>query len=116
MHPIDINGRRQQPRVKLIRELAIKLEGFQDEIPIHDFDISTGGMFVPTPEYYAEGSVLKLSFVLPRSNYNVRARAEVKYCLAGIGVGVQFVALSDEAQQAIQQEYGLGAPGASSGA
>ncbi len=115
MRPND-KGQRLHPRVQLVRELAIKLEGFQDVIAIHDFDIGTGGMFVPTPERFAEGSVLKISFVLPQSNYTVRARAEVKYCLAGVGVGVQFVDLCEEAQRAIQQEYGLSAPGAASGA
>jgi hypothetical protein len=34
----------------------------------------------------------------------VKARAEVRYCLAGVGVGVEFIDISPEAQRAISEE------------
>jgi hypothetical protein len=85
-------------------DLAIVYEGSSEEIPVRVPDVSTTGMFVNTPRHFPEGAVIKVHFRLLRSNYEVNARAEVRYCLRGVGVGVQFVDISPQDQAAIEQE------------
>ena len=63
-------------------------------------------MFIPTQRDFPIGSVLKVRFRLPRSNFHVSVRAEVRHCIPGSGVGVEFLELSAEAMEAIQNELG----------
>ena len=95
---------RDSTRYQGFRDLIISYEGSNQEIPVRVPDISVNGMFVNTARYFPEGSVLKLSFRLARSNYAIEARGEVRYCLEGVGVGIQFTDLSHEAKEAIEQE------------
>jgi len=61
-------------------------------------------MFINTSADFPEGAILKLTFRLTRSNYPIQARCEVRYCLLGVGVGVEFVGLSFADQKAIEKE------------
>jgi len=97
-------SQRDSARYQGFRDLTITYEGSHHEIPVRVPDISVNGMFVNTARYFPEGSILKLSFRLSRSNYAVEARGEVRYCLEGVGVGIQFTDLSEEAKGAIEQE------------
>jgi hypothetical protein len=45
-----------------------------------------------------------LRFRLSRSGIEVHARSEVRYCLPGVGIGVEFIGLSPEYLSAIEQE------------
>jgi hypothetical protein len=67
-------------------------------------DLSTRGMFIPTPRVFPIGSVLKIRFRLPRCNVQVTVRAEVRRCSPGSGLGVEFIDLSNQALLAIQKE------------
>ena len=87
-----------------IRELAITYEGSSEDIPIRPPDVSAQGMFINTPRHFPEGSVLAVRFRLLHSNYEVCARCEVRYCLPGVGIGVEFVDISEEARRMIEQE------------
>ena len=89
-----------------IRSLSVTYEDSAEEITFRAPDISPKGMFINTPNHLPEGAVLKVSFQLPRSNFEVLARCEVRYCLPGVGIGVEFVEISKEAQQAIEEEIG----------
>jgi hypothetical protein len=105
MSPSEIKESvRESARYHGFRDLTISYEGSNEEIPVRVPDISVSGMFVNTAHYFPEGSVLKLSFRLARSNYPIEARGEVRYCLQGVGVGIQFTDLSDDAKNAIEQE------------
>jgi hypothetical protein len=64
-------------------------------------------MFINTTADFPEGAILKLSFRLARSNYPIHARCEVRYCLLGVGIGVEFIGLSFADQQAIEKEINL---------
>ena len=97
-------GHRDGTRFSGFRDLTISYEGSHEEISVRVPDISVTGMFVTTGRYFPEGSVLKLSFKLARSNYPIEARGEVRYCLDGVGVGIQFTDLSDESKAAIEAE------------
>ncbi|MBI1738133.1 MAG: PilZ domain-containing protein [Acidobacteria bacterium] len=95
---------RQYDRYSPYRDLSMTYEGRSEEIPLRVPDLSIHGMFINTPRMFAEGSVLKLTFNLTRTGYPVSARGEVRYCVPGIGVGVEFVGISEEAQAAIAEE------------
>lgn len=95
---------RLKPRYAAYRELAVIYEGHSDEIPVRVPDISPHGMFINTPRPFPEGSVLSVEFRLTHSDILVRARGEVRYCLPGVGVGVEFVDISPDAQLAIEEE------------
>ncbi len=96
------------PRYTQIRQLSINYEGSNQEISLRAPDISMRGMFINTAENFPEGAVLNVRFLLARSNYEVHARCEVRYCLPGVGVGVEYIEISPEAQRAIEEELQLG--------
>ncbi|MGH9775522.1 MAG: PilZ domain-containing protein [Candidatus Acidiferrales bacterium] len=94
---------RQFRRSSYLRDLSVLYEGGQ-AISLHAPDISPQGMIINTSDELPEGAVLKVSFRLPRSDFEVNVRCEVRYYLPGIGVGVEFVDISAEAREAIEQE------------
>lgn len=85
-------------------ELSFNYEGKEEKVPIRPPDVSVQGMFIQTSRHFADGAVLKVRFRLARSRYEVLARAEVRYCLPGVGIGVEFVEISAEARNAIENE------------
>jgi hypothetical protein len=89
------------------RDLTVLYEGRSEVIPLRVPDLSTHGMFINTPRYFPQGSVLNLRFRLPRTDQWVTARGEVRYCIHDLGIGVEFVEISLEAQQAIAEELRL---------
>jgi hypothetical protein len=61
-------------------------------------------MFINTAADFPEGAILKVSFRLAKSNHPINVRCEVRYCLTGVGIGVEFVGMSSEDQKAIAKE------------
>jgi hypothetical protein len=98
---------RQVERYSSLRDLAVTYEGRNEAIPARPPDISPRGMFINTARQFPEGAVLKLRFCLNRSKVEVSTRCEVRYCLPGVGVGVEFVQLSPEDARAIENEIDL---------
>lgn len=76
-------------------------------------DISTGGIFVASPEAMAEGTALKLSFFLPDSPNNiieaggrvawVNHKSHPRKTAFPSGFGVQFIGLPRQAVDAVQK-------------
>jgi len=97
-------GTRQQERHTYYRDLSVGYEGSNLQLPVKPPDLSPRGMFINTAREFPVGAVLKIGFWLVRTDFEVRARGEVRYCLPGVGVGVEFIRLPDEARQAIEQE------------
>jgi hypothetical protein len=97
-------GSRQTYRYPHLRELSLIYEGRSECIAVRAPDISPCGMFINTANHFPEGAVLKLQFRLTGSNVEVHTRCEVRYCLPGVGIGVEFVDISPEAVHAIEQE------------
>jgi hypothetical protein len=95
---------RSEPRFQQLSELHLSYEGGGVDIPIRPPDISIQGMFVNTSTHFPEGAVVILRFRLTRSNIEVQTRGEVRYCLPGIGIGVEFIGIGPEARQAIEEE------------
>jgi len=98
------SGVRRGSRVHCLRDITIACEGRNEEILVRAPDLSATGMFISTSRPFAEGTVLNLRFRLAVSNVEVQTRAEVRHCLPGVGVGVEFIAISPEAAKAIAYE------------
>ena len=94
---------RKSPRV-LYHDLKIIYDGMTDIVDERSPDLSTSGMFINTPRSYPTGAQVQLRFDLLRTGVNVEALGNVRYCLTGIGVGVQFVDLPEFARAAIEKE------------
>ena len=95
---------RDNSRYRGYTDLHITFEGSSQEIPVKVPDISTRGMFINTAKYFPQGTVLKISFRLVRTDVPVHVRAEVRYCLEGVGIGVEFVDISEAYMDAIEAE------------
>ncbi len=100
-HPIPT---REYDRYATYRGLTIVYEGRSEQFEVRAPDISPRGMFIHIPQTFPEGAVLKLEFRLSRSGHVVRTRAEVRYSLPGVGIGVEFFEISAEDAQAIADE------------
>jgi hypothetical protein len=95
---------RLTPRFSSLSDLSVTYEGHGEEVPTHPPDISTRGMFFNTTHHFSEGAVLNMRFRLASSGVEIQTRAEVRYCLSGVGVGVEFVDISPKAIRAIEEE------------
>ena len=98
------------PRIHTLEKISVHYEGHTEEIAARPPDISRHGMFINTSRRFPEGAVLNLRFRLGVSGAEIEARGEVRYCLEGVGVGVEFVGLPPEAARAIEKEIELCAP------
>jgi PilZ domain len=95
---------RREPRIQHLSELHMLYEGGGHEVAVRPPDLSPHGMFLNTSTHFPEGAVIHLRFRLTRSSVEVQTRAEVRYCLPGIGIGVEFVGLRRESARAIEHE------------
>ena len=98
---------RRDIRYPQLSELSMIYEGFEEDISVRPPDLSLHGMFINTSTEYPQGAVLKLRFRLARTGVVIETRCEVRYCLRGVGVGVEFVALPPESVKAIEDEIGV---------
>jgi len=95
---------RTAKRFSSLRDLSVTYEGHSEDIVTRPPDISTRGMFINTTRVFPEGAVLNVRFRLALSGHEVQSRAEVRYCLPGVGVGVEFIDISRESVRAIEKE------------
>ena len=97
---------RKWPRYSNLKDLSLSYEGRSEIFPIRPPDISPTGMFINTSADFPEGAILKVSFRLAKSNHPIAVRCEVRYCLSGVGIGVEFIDMSPVDQRAIAKETG----------
>lgn len=95
---------RGNERVHGLREISVLYEGRKEQILVKPPDLSTRGMFISTTRTFPEGAVLNLRFRLAHSGAEVQTRSEVRYCLPGVGVGVEFIGISAQAELEIERE------------
>jgi hypothetical protein len=98
---------RLSPRIHTVKEISVHYEGRTEEVAIRPPDVSTHGMFFNTTTRFPEGAVLNLRFRLALTGAEIRTRCEVRYCLPGIGIGVEFIGISPEAVRKIEREVQL---------
>jgi PilZ domain len=99
-----IRAARREPRIQFLSDVHVEYEGTGCEVLYRPPDLSPHGMFVNTSTHFLEGAIVNLRFRLTRSNVEVQTRGEVRYCLPGIGIGVEFVGIRPEAVRAIEKE------------
>jgi hypothetical protein len=95
---------RRETRIQFLSDVELEYEGSDCKILYRPPDLSPHGMFVNTSTHLPEGAIVNLRFRLTRSNVQVQTRSEVRYCLPGIGIGVEFIGLGAEAVRAIEKE------------
>jgi PilZ domain-containing protein len=98
---------RCSPRVYSLREITISYEGQDEEILVKPPNLSKRGMFINTGRCFPEGAILNLRFILVLTSAEVRTRCEVRYCQAGVGIGVEFIGLAPEGLKMIEREIAL---------
>ena len=106
-HQPKWNRERLSPRIHTVKEISVHYEGRTEEVAIRPPDVSTHGMFFNTPTRFPEGTVLNLRFRLALTGAEIRTRCEVRYCLPGVGVGVEFIGISPESVRKIEREVQL---------
>ncbi|HET6931392.1 MAG TPA: PilZ domain-containing protein [Candidatus Acidoferrum sp.] len=112
MSPKDIlidtfQGVRRGSRAHCVRDITVSREGDDELIRIKAPDLSITGMFITAAGTFPEGTVLNLRFRLAVTGVEVCTRCEVRYCLPGVGIGVEFIGLSPEATRDIEAELAL---------
>jgi hypothetical protein len=94
----------QRRAIRIVdHDLKIIYDGCSDWVDVRSPDISTSGLFINTPHSFAKGTRLKLRFELPGTGTRIQAVGEVRHCLPGVGVGVEFVDLHELARREIQK-------------
>ena len=107
-HRRNWDSTRLAPRFSSLRELSVTYEGFSEDIVTRPPDVSARGMFINTSRKFPEGAVLNVRFRLALTGVEIQSRCEVRYCLPGVGVGVEFIDISPELVRAIEKEVSLG--------
>jgi len=94
--------RRKAMRYRCYTDLSVLYDGIGRHIDIRPPDISARGMFINTPQEFPIGAALTIRFRLGNSGKMLQVRGEVRYCLAGVGIGVEFNDVSDEVRAALE--------------
>ena len=87
----DIRERRRSPRVELTKGVWVAWQGSDQRFVSRVFDLSQGGVFIPTANFPPVGTVVRLTFELPDGE--VYAPAVVRHTVVGQGMGVEFGAV-----------------------
>src|SRR5215470_9494281 len=102
-----------ETRVHGVRDIALSYEGRNEQIQVRPRNLSARGMFINTARVFPEGAVLNLRFRLAYTNVEVETRCEVRHCMPGVGVGVEFIGISPDAQSKIAREIEMETKGLS---
>ena len=93
--------KRKRPRVTLPRGMDVIWRGRGESFVSKVQTISSGGLSIAAPQPPAVGELVHLSFEVPAGE--VSARAVVRHSRQGQGMGIEFVAMSDEARARLDQ-------------
>ena len=64
-------------------------------------DISEGGLFISNIQSFESGDVMEVS--IPTMSEKINAKAQVKYCQPGIGMGIAFIETDEELRMKIKE-------------
>jgi len=95
---------RSNPRIHTTSGIILKYEGQSELTFVRSPDLSTRGMFVNTSRPFPEGAILNVRFRLALSGVPVQARGEVRYCLPGVGIGLEFISVDLATRRQIEHE------------
>ena len=102
----DGQERRVHRRASFYAEVWLGQEGVFTRTVERLSNVSVGGAFIQTPQAYAVGSVLSLRFALG-SNF-ITATVIVRNSRVGEGIGVEFLDLSPENSELLDELLGGG--------
>ncbi len=88
--------KRKLKRVSLRRDVILN-----DAIRAQALNLSAGGMFIYTSHSFPVGQSMTVSFALGEGR--IRAKAIVRHCQEGVGVGLSFVSLDGEESASIRR-------------
>lgn len=97
----EIDERRRDERSRII--LNLYYDGHDATGVASLRDISLGGLYMNTNEEFTVGTILHLRIPINEQE-NVVAKAEVVYVNSGAGVGVKFIALSDNTRELLEKK------------
>jgi hypothetical protein len=88
------------------KSLDVRCEAFGlDEIFVSR-DVSTGGLFLNTPNPLVPGSQVQLSFSVSPEGPEIECSGSVVYALPGVGMGIQFIDARGHVQMALNKPFG----------
>jgi hypothetical protein len=92
--PVTSPSRRLTSRVPALGDVWVywQCQGREDVSCVRD--MSMGGLFIETPQPRAEGVLTRLHFLVQEGQ--IRADAVVKHAESGAGLGLKFVALTEQ--------------------
>ncbi len=93
--------KRQYRRAKLVAQVNCEALGKEDLMVTRD--VSAGGLALSAKKAYPLGSEVAVSFQLHPSGQPISCRGKVVYSAEGMGMGIQFIDLSEESRQALQK-------------
>ncbi len=93
--------KRQYRRANLVTQVRCEALGREDLLVTRD--VSVGGLFLLGKQNYPAQSEISLSFRLNPTDPPLSCRGTIVYAVRGVGLGVQFTDLSEDAKQALQK-------------
>ena len=93
--------KRKRPRVTLPRGMDVMWRGRGESVLSKVQTISSGGLSIVAPKPPAVGELVHVSFEVPAGE--VSARGVVRHSRGGEGMGIEFVAMSDDARSRLDQ-------------
>lgn len=86
---------RIQRRIPFTQQILIN-----NSLMVNAIDISEGGLYVHTGRMFPGGSIVALVFSIGNQKFNLKAK--VQHCQEGVGMGLEFVNLTDEQKNGIK--------------
>ena len=93
--------KRHHRRAKLVAQVKCEALGREDVLLTRD--ISVGGVFLAAKTPLPIDHEVSLSFRLKASDHAIVCRGRVVYAIEGLGMGIQFLGLNEEARQIVQK-------------
>lgn len=91
---------RRYRRVVLVTE--VECEALERKEVMVTRDVSPGGMFITARYPLPIDSYLTVTFRIRLTDAPIACRARVRYTQPGVGMGIQFLDISDEARDRLQ--------------
>jgi PilZ domain len=93
--------KREHRRARLVTQ--VRCEALGREEMLLSRDVSVGGVFVSSKEPFPLDSEIALALQLKAGGQSLSAQGKVVYSLKGLGMGIQFVDLSEENRTTLQK-------------
>ncbi len=109
-----MNEERRHPRVSLHTEVWLGQDGIFTKTEQTIRVLSEGGAFIETTQGFSVGSVLSLRFRLPGGHHLISCAVSVRNVRnGGVGLGVQFLDMSQDDRHLVGAFVSDGGPGSS---